>query len=722
MRKILFAFLLALFPLFTFADAVEIDGIYYNLISKTKVAEVTTNPNKYSGVVEIPSSIVYGETEYDVKTIGTSAFYYCTGVTSIIMPNSIKTIGRCAFQYCTNLETIVIPEGVEELPSNVFQYCYKLKSINIPSSITKIGEYAFEYCGVTRYNIESIESWLNITFEGNSSLDTGERHLYINNEEITDITIPDNINTIKRGILANCSGIKTIQFHDRITSIEYAAFYRCVNLTDICLPERITSIDQMAFYECSGLKTINVPNGITTLDNVFAGCSALTEIIIPAGIKKLTGYTFYGCTSLSSIILPNSLEKIGKCSFDGCSNLETIKIGSGVTSVEWNAFANCEKLSDVYCYAKSVPNTNASVFSDSYIEYANLHVPSSSIEQYKSSSPWKSFGNIIGIPMYNLTYLVDNEVYKSYEIEEGATITPEAEPTKEGYTFSGWGEIPATMPAHDVTVTGTFTPAEREYVDLGLPSGRLWAKTNYGAATESEYGEYMDWRSRNAIQETWGEEWATPSSSDMAELYNYCTFTWETLNSVYGCRVTGRNGNSIFLPAAGYKLDGYNVMVGQGIYYWDNNEYESGMAGILSGSATNGVSINATMNYNYATMPIRPVTNLSGVAKYNLTYLLDNEVYKSYEIEEGATITPEAEPTKEGYTFSGWNGLPATMPAHDVTVTGTFTQETGIDQIMDSENGKATIFTIDGKRVDNPKKGVNVIRMKDGTTRKVVVK
>ena len=126
MRKNLFVFLLALFPLFAFADAVEIDGIYYKLISKAKVAEVTTNPNKYSGVVEIPSSIVYGETEYDVKTIGTSAFYYCTGVTSIIMPNSIKTIGRCAFQYCTNLETIVIPEGVEELPSNVFQYCLKL--------------------------------------------------------------------------------------------------------------------------------------------------------------------------------------------------------------------------------------------------------------------------------------------------------------------------------------------------------------------------------------------------------------------------------------------------------------------------------------------------------------------------------------------------------------------------------------------------------------------
>ena len=62
------------------------------------------------------------------------------------------------------------------------------------------------------------------------------------------------------------------------------------------------------------------------------------------------------------------------------------------------------------------------------------------------------------------------------------------------------------------------------------------------------------------------------------------------------------------------------------------------------------------------------------------------------------------------------------MPAHDVTVTGTFTLDTGIEQIMGSENGNAMIFTIDGKRVDNLKKGLNVIRMKDGTTRKVVVK
>ena len=61
------------------------------------------------------------------------------------------------------------------------------------------------------------------------------------------------------------------------------------------------------------------------------------------------------------------------------------------------------------------------------------------------------------INKYKLVYQVDGTDYKSIDVEYGATITPEAEPTKEGYTFSGWSEIPETMPAHDVTVTGTFT-------------------------------------------------------------------------------------------------------------------------------------------------------------------------------------------------------------------------------------------------------------------------
>ena len=75
-------------------------------------------------------------------------------------------------------------------------------------------------------------------------------------------------------------------------------------------------------------------------------------------------------------------------------------------------------------------------------------------------------------------------------------------------------------------------------------------------------------------------------------------------------------------------------------------------------------------------------------AETDVSYFnVDAEVYKTYDIEYGATITPEVEPTKEGYTFSGWSEIPATMPAHDVTVTGTFTLDTGIEQIMSNANG-----------------------------------
>ena len=230
--------------------------------------------------------------------------------------------------------------------------------------------------------------------------------------------------------------------------------------------------------------------------------------------------------------------------------------------------------------------------------------------------------------VYKLTYMVDGEVYKTYDIEYGATITPEAEPSKEGYTFSGWSEIPETMPAHSVTVTGSFS----------INSYKL---------TYTVDGE-----------------------------------VYKTYDLEYGATIT---------PEAEPTKEGYNF---------------SGWSEIPETMPAHDVTVTGTFSIN----------------SYKLTYVVDGVEYKSYDIEYGATITPEAEPTKEGYTFSGWSEIPATMPAHDVTVTGTFTLDTGISQIMSAENGGVMIFTIDGKRVDNLKKGMNVIRMKDGTTRKVVVK
>ena len=87
--------------------SVEIDGIYYNLNTENKTAEVTSGSNKYSGNIIIPSSISYNSETYSVTFIGKDAFYNCDALTSITIPNSITSIGEEAFYYCIDRKSVV---------------------------------------------------------------------------------------------------------------------------------------------------------------------------------------------------------------------------------------------------------------------------------------------------------------------------------------------------------------------------------------------------------------------------------------------------------------------------------------------------------------------------------------------------------------------------------------------------------------------------------------
>ena len=112
MKKHLLFFLFMLLPMAASAQSVEIDGIYYNLITKGNVAEVTSNPNNYTGSVVIPEKVTYESVEYSVTSIGASAFSHCSGLTSVTIGNSVTSIGDWAFSGCPGLTSVTIPNSV----------------------------------------------------------------------------------------------------------------------------------------------------------------------------------------------------------------------------------------------------------------------------------------------------------------------------------------------------------------------------------------------------------------------------------------------------------------------------------------------------------------------------------------------------------------------------------------------------------------------------------
>ncbi len=150
MKQTFLSFLLMLLPMLASAETVEIGGIWYNLVAKAKLAEVTSNPNisdftgSYSGSIDIPPSVTYNGQPYSVTSIGYGAFSWCSGLTSVTIPNSVTYIGD-AFRYCSGLTSITIPNSVTYIDDWAFSSCTGLTSVTIPNSVTSIGISVFSY-------------------------------------------------------------------------------------------------------------------------------------------------------------------------------------------------------------------------------------------------------------------------------------------------------------------------------------------------------------------------------------------------------------------------------------------------------------------------------------------------------------------------------------------------------------------------------------------------
>lgn len=320
---LIFVIMLTVMPagIFTFTASAATSGNYTYTVTYSK-ATITACDTSISGDVIIPSKI----NGYQVTGISSSAFWNCSQITSITIPNGVTEIGDYAFKYCTNLTSITIPE-----------------------SVTSIGNYVFDYCtNLANVYISDIASWCNTKFsEYISNPLCYADNLYLNNELVTDITIPDGVTNIPK-LAFSCNSLTSISFPDSIKKIENTAFAGCINLTSVSFPDSLTSIGQQSFRNCDSLTSITIPNSVTVIGNgAFSDCDNLTSVIFLEGITNIANSMFSDCDNLTSVIIPDSITSIGDYAFDRCNKLTSIAIPDSLTRIGEQAFRDCISLNSI---------------------------------------------------------------------------------------------------------------------------------------------------------------------------------------------------------------------------------------------------------------------------------------------------------------------------------------------------------------------------------------
>lgn len=294
--------------------------------------------------IEMPNS---------VKLVGRAAFYKCGQLTSVKLPNTLEAIEDYTFYHCDRLQLFTLPPALRTIGRSAFYKCGSIASesstfvdgtddtLVIPSAVTTIGDFAFYGCGMTTQgeNLETVPVGIDILIISDSVEYIGQSAFY-SFISLREVVIGNGVQTIGEKAFQKCTALEKVTFGTGLKTIGTKAFYKCGKLAQIQLPDNITHVGDYAFYNCEELRSVDLGNGVTHIGKfAFYACTNLNDLRLSTSLEEIGRQAFRNCYSLTAVVLHKDIQVVHPHAFYGCNAL-TIYTEYSAAGENWDKFWN----------------------------------------------------------------------------------------------------------------------------------------------------------------------------------------------------------------------------------------------------------------------------------------------------------------------------------------------------------------------------------------------
>lgn len=645
----------------------------------TRIPRYTFHEKKLVGELRIPNTVM---------SIQDYAFNNCTGLTgNLVIPNSVTEIGNEAFYNCKGLNgTLTLSNNLKTIGKSAFYNCLGFKgSLTLPNSVTTIGVSAFERCS-----------------------------------GFTSLKLSDALSVIPSNAFERCTSLSGILvIPNSVTEIGNFAFRNCTGFNGtLTLSSNLKTIKERAFCGCSKFTgSLTLPNSVTTIGIVaFEGCSGFTNLTLSNALSVIPERAFFKCTSLSgNLVIPNSVTEIGDGAFYYCKGFNgTLTLSSKLKTIGKEAFYSCSGFTGALTFHESVTAIGADAFYDCPGFKGSLTLPNSVTTIGESA--FAGCSGFTNLKLSDALSAIPNSAFNGCTNLSRELVIPAS------VTEIGMNAFQSCTNLNKDSENPSQVTLPESLEKIGKYAFNLCDQiktVNFQSLPEG-ISEYLGNSLKKAVSLS-DDSYISDMASGTVNEISYTrkmSSDWGTLVLPYPLTLTGNEP---------YRLYSIDNMTGEELVL---KQLEGVVAaGTPCVVKRNGTEAELTFGANKAALNMAISDQNVGDMNFRGTYWTEDvnsgyvisknsfwnvEELKKSDLVNGAKVRP----------FRAWlDGTSAKAPAKlnmriDCSTTGINTPD-ALDALNDAE---AEYYDLSGKRLDEPQRGVNIVRMKSGKTKKIIIK